>query len=118
MNDGARGADSVLSGLQEDLRHGSRARRRLLALPVLRGGVFLALAAGVGGCGLTLGPRVEERIIFVRHQGVAARVAESKEVEVIVEHEGKVYRDRVNIGGFYVISPDLKDEKKPSLPEP
>ena len=74
---------------------------------------LLCLSLALSGCGLTVGPRVEDRIIFIRHQGVAARVAESKEVEVIVEKDGKVYRQKMDVGGFYVISPDQKTEKSP-----
>lgn len=64
----------------------------------------------VAGCGLTVGPKVEDRIVFIKHQGIAARVAESKKVNVLVEKDGKTYTQSMDIGGFYVISPDMKTE--------
>lgn len=72
------------------------------------GAVLLMLS----GCTLspTIGPRVEDRIVFVKYKGVAARVSENKSVEVIVEKDGKVYKQKMDIGGFYVISPDMKEE--------
>lgn len=74
-------------------------------------GLLLGLAS-LCGCGLSVGPQVEQRIIFVKYQGVAARVMESKTVKVTVtDANGHTYVDKIDIAGFYVISPDMKDEK-------
>lgn len=84
----------------------NRKRRRWLTwtLP-LSGLVWLS------GCGLSVGPRVEDRIIFVR-PGPVARVAESKTVEVLVEKDGTVYRAKQEIGGWYVLPPEAVEADK------
>ena len=63
--------------------------------------------------GCTIGPKVKDRIVFVKAGGVAARVAKNLKAELIVEHDGQVYTETRDIGGFYIISPDLKEEKAP-----
>lgn len=68
--------------------------------------------AWLSGCGLSVGPRVKDRIVFVRTRTetglpvVAARVCESKRVEIEVEYAGQVYRDKANIGGWFVMPPE------------
>lgn len=47
----------------------------------------------------------------MRHKGIAARVTESKKVKVEVEKDGKTYTDILDIGGFYIIAPDVKEEQ-------
>lgn len=66
----------------------------------------------LSGCGLTLGPKTESNFLFIKHKGIAARVAEDVKVKCIVEKDGKVYEAKINLSGFYVISPDLKEEQK------
>lgn len=66
----------------------------------------------LSGC-VTLGPKVRTDIVFVKHQGVAARVAESVKVKLIVEKGGQAHTQEMDIGGFYVISPDLEGETRP-----
>ena len=77
----------------------------------LLSGMLFALV--LSGCGI--GPQVKDRIVFVRNQGVAARVTKNVKVPVEVEKDGETYTDEIDIGGFYVISPDQKsksEEKK------
>lgn len=83
----------------------TRAKRRSWMLP-------LALSAPLllAGCDVSLGPRVRDRIVFVRG-GPAARVGEDKSVEVIVERDGEVYRDRQAIGGWYVLPPEAVENE-------
>jgi hypothetical protein len=70
------------------------------------------------GCELSLGPRTTNNIVFVRHEGVAARVTENKKVKVVLEQDGKTYEATIDIGGFYVIAPDLVlDKKEIKLPK-
>lgn len=64
----------------------------------------------LSGCAATVGPQVKQEIIFVKHKGVAARVAKSVKVPLILEHDGKTYYEEKDIGGFWVISPDVKEE--------
>jgi hypothetical protein len=66
------------------------------------------------GCEFSVGPQTQTKIVFVRYQGIAARVIESKKVQVAIEKDGSTYTDTVDIGGFYVISPDQKPEPKPA----
>jgi hypothetical protein len=67
----------------------------------------------LSGCGeITLGPRTETNVIFVKHKGIAARVIENKTVKVKVEANGKTYTQKIDIGGFYIMSPDVADEQK------
>lgn len=74
---------------------------------------LLALSALIlpAGCDVSLGPRVRDRVVFVR-PGPAARVGENRSVEVIVEHDGEVYRDRQEIGGWYVLPPEAVENGK------
>lgn len=67
----------------------------------------------LSGCNAAIGPKTEDHIIFIRHDGVAARAAENKKVLAIVEKDGKVYRQYIDVGGFYLISPDLKTDADP-----
>jgi len=69
---------------------------------------LLSVPLWLSGCGPSIGPRTEDHVVFIRHAGVAARVAESKRVKVVVEKDGKTYTDTLDLAGFYVISPDLK----------
>jgi hypothetical protein len=69
--------------------------------------------AWLSGCApsLTLGPKVEDRLVFIKHKGIAARVAEPLQAKLIVEKDGKTYTQKMDIGGFYVISPDEAENK-------
>lgn len=68
--------------------------------------------ASLPGCGLSVGPKVEDRLIFIKHKGVAARVAKNVKAELVIEKDGKTFRQTLDIGGFYVISPDEVQEEK------
>lgn len=64
------------------------------------------------GCG---GSEKKTEFIFIRHNGVAARCADDVTVRAVVDRpkpDGTIETvvDKVNIGGFYLISPDLKDK--------
>ena len=84
-------------------------RRRLLMLPA-----SLCLIMCGSGCGLTVGPKVKDRIVFIKHRGVVARVAESKTVEVTVtDKAGTTYTQRMDVGGMYVVSPDELEPRPP-----
>lgn len=73
---------------------------------------LLALSVPIllAGCDVSLGPRVRDRIVFVRG-GPAARVGESRNVEVIVERDGEVYSERQDIGGWYVLPPEAVENE-------
>lgn len=72
--------------------------------------LVLSAPLWLAGCDVSLGPRVRDRIVFVRG-GPAARVGEDKSVEVIVERDGEVYRDRQSIGGWYVLPPEAVENE-------
>lgn len=86
-------------------------------LPVSR----LLLLCGVSvlifssGCGVTLGPVTERDILFVHYKGVAARVSSKTTAEVEIEKDGKVFTRKMRLDGFYVISPDMKDNGEPVM---
>ena len=63
------------------------------------------------GCDLTVGPKVADNIVFIRHGKYVARVAESIKVKVTVTDPvtGKVYTQRIDIGGLYLASPETLD---------
>jgi hypothetical protein len=73
----------------------------------LLSGISFALA--LSGC--SIGPQVKDRIVFIKHDGVAARVTKNVTVPLEVEKDGQAYTEEKDIGGFYVISPDLKEKK-------
>ena len=72
----------------------------------------LLVLAFLPGCGeITIGPRTRTDIVFVRNHGIAARVAENKRVMLTVtDDEGHVYQKVMDIGGFFVMSPDEVDD--------
>src|SRR4029077_10239419 len=82
-------------------------------------GLLLALCC-LSGCGLSLnpsiGPTVEKRVTFVKYKGIAGRITEKTIALVGVQKEdGTVDEVKMDIGGFYVISPDMKDDGTPKM---
>lgn len=65
----------------------------------------LALLTGCGGS------EKKTEFVFIRHNGVAARCADNIKVRAVIDKpDGTTVLDWVNIGGFYMIAPDLKDK--------
>jgi hypothetical protein len=70
---------------------------------------------------LTLGPRVEQEVIFVHQYDEAGnpvsvgRVAEQRKVKVVTvdPKTKKVYETRVDIGGWNVSKPSVPKEEEP-----
>lgn len=84
---------------------------------------LLLVPSWLSGCAVSLnpsiGPTVEKRITFVKYKGVAARVIENTTALVGVEKEdGTVDEMKMDIGGFYLISPDLKNDGTPKMGQP
>ncbi len=80
----------------------------------------ILVVASISGCGivpehLTLGPTTERDILFVHYKGVAARVCSKTTAEVEIEQNGKVFTRKLRLDGFYVISPDMKDDGQPVM---
>lgn len=78
----------------------------------------LLVLCSLSGCGIypTIGPVTEQRIVFVKYKGIAARVVENASVQVEVSDDaGKVTQKKMDVGGFYLISPDMKDDGKPVM---
>ena len=67
----------------------------------------------LSGCNFSLGPVTKNELVFIKHKGIAARVAKSVKVPVIVEKDGKTFTQTLDIGGFYLVSPDEVPEPKP-----
>ena len=68
----------------------------------------LLVLLSLSGCG---GSEKKTEFVFIRHNGMAARAAKNIKIPAVVEKpNGETVMDEVDIGGFYLISPDLKDK--------
>ena len=74
------------------------------------------LLVSVSGCGLTIGPVVENKAIIVK-PGVVMEVLENKKVKchVMTEKDGEINVIKQDIGGWLVIPPEHWQSLKKEL---